>query len=347
MKIHKSLFLMAVLLSCVFLTILSCNLQGDSPVLELFSQATELVAPHFQESNSRMGFGTDSTTWGAGNAIYELYGILNTEDDMYGYFNLHMQMDSADQSFSSGVDGGIDAVSPNAGTLVAPFEVSLTDNAGLTYETQYESDSSQILIADSTAQKAMAYANFYTDPDNNSKNMEAVKAAYNEGTGALEIISVKMNDVTYETPNRLEFCKVYLKGNSETNTFFFKLTLHDVNSDDSANFDRGTLIGYGISEGADNYFLFKIISDGSSRYIRFEADSDKADLQAIVAAASGTLGLSSAEVTSAIDPEGYKATVDAVDITTDTFFDWSGITNTSATYSTYHGWTADDLLLLF
>lgn len=339
------LILTIPMLLIMFVSILSCDSDEakKKALLELFSLATEEVAPHFM--GSRMGFGTDQLRWYPGNAVYEIYGILNAAGDSYGYFNLHQQMDSADQAFTDGVNGGTPAAGSTAGALPSPFEQSLVDTASMAFETRYGSENTQILIANSTENKLMAYAN-YNLGDQGSKQMEAVKAAYNETSGDLELITVKMNDVTYETPARLEFCKVYLKGNANSHQFLIKLTLHDVNSDSSSAMERGKLVGYGISEGENNYFLIKVINTTSTRYIKFVANSNKADLQAMVEAATTELGYADAEVTSAVDPQGYKAHIDAVN-TSDSFYDWSAVPSTAGNYNTYHNWAASDLLKLF
>lgn len=119
--------------------------------------------------------------------------------------------------------------------------------------------------------------------NNNSDEKGVLQGSYNETTGALDLdMAVYVNYVDQGDYS----LRTEIIGNAQTHQFSLRLMKY--NSEQGAYWI--SLVGYGISQGAGNYFLFKV-SDQSGvtdKYYCYAADADETTLQAADDAGSDT-----------------------------------------------------------
>jgi hypothetical protein len=78
--------------------------------------------------------------------------------------------------------------------------------------------------------------------------------------------------------------RIYVNGNTETHLFNLKLFKYN------ANGSSPSIAGYGYSEGAGKYYLFKIDTQGSAaKYFCFPSNATESDLSALDDAGSATV----------------------------------------------------------
>lgn len=258
------------------------TLTGYSGFENAFSEAAKDVAPYFTAASSR-------ATWNLGSPIYELYGVLN-DGEQVGYFNLYSAMEAAEVYFKMLAEGG---TSITAATKDSPYDFGYNGNADLsTYDTfhEYESTNNHVVTYARVDANDVIYM-LNTSHNTSSStigNKTLIQGKYDQTSGELELNMLMGNYVDYSSDpqyNGWEIVRAYVSGNTNTHTFSLKIVRNGTGYDHN-------LTGYGVSQGASNYFLIKLANNsmdfGTAVYYSISATATETELQALSDTGSAT-----------------------------------------------------------
>ncbi|MBN2436761.1 MAG: hypothetical protein JXK07_15985 [Spirochaetes bacterium] len=271
-------FILLLLMSVVFSVMFSCDDEdekGGEEVYSFFYDAASEVLPAYGASGRAV--------WSLGSPIYELYGILENDDDlMVGYFNIYDTLENADSRFTEAVSAGSEIKS---GDLSLDYEYSNVMGESV-YDTymRYNSDG---YVSDTYVKKAeskISMLNITVIDTDGELNKSFVEGVYDESTGDVAI-EIFMSNYVDETGNTgWESVRAYFEGN--TNDHVFKLKVIR----DGVGYDHN-IVGSGISQG-DGYFLLKLADNSldinDSFFYTINADADVEELKILDDAGKST-----------------------------------------------------------
>lgn len=259
--ITKNFVALIFCLLLVFSLFTGCNSSFEFEFTDdMFVDALKAVAPVFSSSSSR------TVTWDNGFPLYELYGILTTEEDVGGYFNLYGLMDTADMYFSE-LSNGAEEIDLQSISLPSGFETGIAD-ADKQYNLYNDYDG-EALSNEEKWSKTFARIdgdNYYMlvvarNQNGTEDSNSVVQGKYNESTGDIDIEMIYNNKVD----NSFEKTRARVTGNTETHQFSLKAIR-------SAGYSNN-IIGYGISQGTGS-FLMKMAQSAdisAGKYYAFDA----------------------------------------------------------------------------
>lgn len=280
------------------------KLPGYSNFENVFTNAAKEVAPYFTASTSR-------ANWHLGSPIYELYGVLN-DGEQVGYFNLYSTLESAETYFKMLSEGG---TSMTAATKNSPYDFGYNGNASLsTYDTfyEYEGTGNHVFTYAMVDDNDVIYMlnTSHNTTSSTIGNKTIMQGKYDQTSGDLELHMLMGNYVDYSSDpqyNGWELVRAYVSGNTNTHTFTLKIIRNGTGYDHN-------MTGYGVSQGASNYFLIKLANNSmdftNPVYYSINGSANETELQALSDTGSAT-------ASGAGDASGYDSSLPANFTTSD------------------------------
>ena len=240
----------------VFLSFTGCDLSGSDDDDEggggttysvLYDAAKEILPSYGGAAASALSKSfTPKATWSLGNAIYELYGVLEDDTSLQiGYFNIYDTLRNADERFTSVMNYGnnIQEVSqegPQMKTLTAKnynrYQKYTDDASGYSAQTFAKQDGTQISFLYAITQ--------------DGKNKSVIQAEFDETTKNVKFEIFMAN---YADNTAWETVRVYAEGNTDTHIFRVKIIRNGYGYDHN-------ILGAGVSQGT-GYFLLKLANN--------------------------------------------------------------------------------------
>lgn len=222
---------------------------------------------------------TAAATWGAGNTMYDIYYTLreyvhSRDSGVVDRANLYRLLYDVETLFSS-MTGEVVALSVPQ-IIVPPFDFSnnVTYEAAVNDETQERA--AAMIFADATTRGIVSWIWRETDLPN-KREVGVLEASFDHTSKALSVDFIFCVD--YDTSTTLSDYnnRTRITGNSATHAFEFAQTIGG--SSESSKLVQ--IVGKGISQGAGNYFLFKVKSNNNDGFntplylvVSAEADED-------------------------------------------------------------------------
>ena len=249
--------------------------------IEFYATATD-TTPVFDPAST--GSASIMSTWESGNAIYSVFYAMqeyvdSRDNGVIDRANIYRLLYDVDTLFNGLKDSAV--ALPAAKVITPPFNFG----NGRTYESAYNntSNNSSIALTETSAEARAIIGWVWTDSTPKKAESGVLEATYDKVTEDITvdfIFSVDYNtdDTITDYNNR-----TWLSGNASTHTFQFKQT---IGGSDEVTSSLTQIIGQGISQGAGNYFLFKVKANDDSnfstpKYLVVSAEATESTLMAI------------------------------------------------------------------
>jgi hypothetical protein len=309
LKIVKSLICMSFI--TVFFLV-SCSdfyvSGGDKPLYDNAVQTAPVIVPG--ATSSRGNSRAESDLLAAKpvlNYIFETFREYDNDRDEgnIGLGNIYKVLYQAGSFYET------HAVSPKqleaSKIIAAPF------NFGTTARTYTHAANSTMLkhgyaMSKATDGTVSCILTWYVTNGGTNNEYGVFEGNFNQTTGDLLINMAVLVDYP-ESNEGGDYClRTYIEGNEKTH--MFKVNTSSYNSAGS----QYAIIGYGNSDStsSDAYFILKVKSSDmdsypDGRYYKFKAEDTESDL-----AGYEDIGYDASGITSVLDPEDYKSTVDTI-----------------------------------
>ncbi|MFH1223458.1 MAG: hypothetical protein V1647_03840 [Pseudomonadota bacterium] len=276
----------------VTVSYLSCG-GSSSSSFDLFTtaeQATPIVTPAASTSSVHA-----NATWTTGHTLYEIFQLIreynnDRDNGVIDGSNMHKALYEANTYVTSAISGCL--VSANDGTVVAdhsiteqsitpPFDFG-TDLFTQTYNCAYTTTDTGNPVG-GTATYIKSFAVKYSAgvyymlmgwqcTQGTTVTPSVMQVEYNTTTNDIKLNNAYL--VNYGDGSTYNV-RIYVNGNTATHLFSLKLFKY------SATGDNPSIAGYGYSQGAGNYYLFKVIEGSTTKYFCFPSNATETDLMAM------------------------------------------------------------------
>ncbi|MDA3900159.1 MAG: hypothetical protein PF637_06520 [Spirochaetes bacterium] len=269
------------LVSLVLIVFASCDDASDETkkddvnVYMVFYDAAKDILPDYSAGSRAV--------WELGSPIYELYGILEDDDDVQvGYFNIYDTLNNADERFSETI---------NSGNTISSGDYSLDYSkssvlGSASYDTymEYSDDGYRSDTFVKQSGTKMNMLNIVIIDNDGEKSKSFVEGHYDEESGDVEVEIFMANYVEEGSNTGWELVRAYFEGNTTNHTFSLKVIR------DGTGYDHNVL-GEGVSQG-DGYFLLKLANNAveitDHKFYTVNADATVEELKVLEDTGSDT-----------------------------------------------------------
>ncbi|MBN1111907.1 MAG: hypothetical protein JXA53_03205 [Bacteroidales bacterium] len=234
------------------------NVKNTSPVFmpdDSYAMSTQLVSK--------------SDNWGSGNAIYTIYGTLRSythpdDDGKIDRSNIYKSMFDLETLFNSDIDS--DNLLSESKDLTPAFDFGNTRS----YDSYIEKDDLCLAFkALDNSKSAIIGWHWYDDGNALKRETGVAQLVINNDNTEIDIDMVFAVDYDIATTETDYNIRLKLTGNPTTHEFEFQYRIGST-----------SIVASGISQGANNYFLFKVKGDGTPNsnttyYFVIPADADE------------------------------------------------------------------------
>jgi len=267
----------------------SCGGSSSSSSDDFFFTSAKQTTPVITASGTSSIYTNTTATWDFGNVMYEIFNSLQDftpivndpggSGPTIGLDNIYKVLYQT-SSFYTEEKAKCKTITEAA--ITSPFDFGNTDTYNCAINDKTEKHGTAIK-EDATTGIKKAILSWHVN--NSNDELGVIQGTYNSKTGDVDIdIATYVNYSGYSSEGAFSL-RSKITGNEKTHLFTLKIMKY---SDGGYNI---TLVGYGISKGAGNHFLFKA-SDSSSvadKYYCFQADATEDELKAMSDGGSATV----------------------------------------------------------
>ncbi|MFW6365850.1 MAG: hypothetical protein ACOC2H_05170 [Spirochaetota bacterium] len=266
--------LVFVLAGVFALALIACDDDSDDSgsggkTYTVFYDAAKNVLPAYTDASR--------ANWSLGSPIYELYGILEDDEDVdVGYFNIYDSLKTADERFTEAMANGSTITDDDFELDYEHSHVLGSTEYSIYHQYTDGGYSSETYVHQDGSYMSMLNILVNNTGDENSKSF--VEGRYDESTGDVMIEIFMANKIDEGSNTGWELVRAYFEGNTENHTFTLKVVRGGTGYDHN-------VLGSGVSQG-DGYFLLNLANDsveltGTARFYTIDADATVDELKAL------------------------------------------------------------------